>query len=95
MTAAIAVSHTAGTDSATTKSAGPLDFTIVKGNPTDEEVAALSSVLAELWAQRLWERDTRRHPRDLWRPGDRNLSFIPGGTPQSFIHESPPPWRGA
>jgi hypothetical protein len=90
MTASLAVSHT--TEGA---SRGPIDFTVVKGNPTDEEVAALSAVLAELWAQRLWERDTRRHPRDLWRAGDQQLSYIPGGLPQSFLQEVSPPWRGA
>ena len=52
-------------------------------------------VLAELWATRLWERDTRRHPRDLWRAGDAQLSYIPGSLPQSFIKDTPPSWRGA
>ncbi|MGL6236742.1 MAG: acyl-CoA carboxylase subunit epsilon [Segniliparus sp.] len=90
MTASIAVPHTPEAHGR-----GPIDFTVVKGNPTDEEVAALSAVLAELWAKRLWERDTRRHPRDLWRAGDKQLSFVPGGLPQSFMQETPPAWRGA
>ncbi|WP_051357155.1 acyl-CoA carboxylase subunit epsilon [Segniliparus rugosus] len=90
MTASIAVPHTPEE-----RNRGPIDFTVVKGNPTDEEVAALSAVLAELWAKRLWERDTRRHPRDLWRAGDSQLSYIPGGLPQSFIKDTPPAWRGA
>ncbi|WP_115685190.1 acyl-CoA carboxylase subunit epsilon [Corynebacterium senegalense] len=54
-------------------------FTVVKGNPTDDEIAALTAVLAELQAaasataepaeRNLWGRPSSlRHP-DVFNPG--------------------------
>ncbi|AWB83509.1 acyl-CoA carboxylase subunit epsilon [Corynebacterium liangguodongii] len=41
-----------------------MDITIVKGNPTDDEVAALTAVLTELEAEARAKRGTGE--RDLW-----------------------------
>lgn len=51
-------------------------FTVTKGNPTDDEIAALTAVLAELAASPATERETNlwgrptplRHP-DVFNPG--------------------------
>ena len=55
-------------------------FTVVKGHPTDDELAALTTVLAELQAaaaltsevspaeRNLWGRSSQRHP-DVFNPG--------------------------
>ena len=54
-------------------------FTVTKGNPTDDEIAALTTIIAELQAaasataepteRNLWGRPTPLHHPDVFNPG--------------------------
>lgn len=64
-----------------------MDITVVKGNPTEDEIAALSAVLAQLQEEAM--SGTRRSgERNLWGTPSAPLHYAPVFNPGAFSNVS-------